>query len=113
MLRTEPPPHPAVPGADDAVPEPENPEERANAAGTRPTKLEAAREDRPDDLTLVKGIDPISARRLNDLGIWHVDQIAAWTPEQIAWIDAYFGVPGRIGRENWVGQAADLAAKQG
>ena len=111
ILRTEPPPHPAVSGADDAVPEQQNPEQRADAAGTRPAGLEAARDDRPDDLTRIKGIGPINSRRLNDLGIWHFDQIAAWAPKETAWVGAYLAFPGRIDRQNWVAQAAELADK--
>lgn len=111
-LRTDPPAQPVASGADDAVPEDQSPEERANAAGTRPEGRSAARDDRPDDLTRVKGIGPINSRRLNDLGIWHFDQIAAWKPEEIAWVGAYLAFPGRIDREDWVGQAAGLAAKK-
>lgn len=112
-LRTEPPQQPVASGADDAVPEEQDPEKRADAAGTRPAGLSAARDDRPDDLTLIKGIGPIDNRRLNDLGIWHFDQVAGWTTEEIAWIGAYFAFPGRIDRENWVGQAGALAEKKG
>ena len=111
-LRTEPPPHPAVSGADDAVAEPEDPEARADAAGTRPKGLAAARDDRPDDLTRIKGIGQVNNRRLNDLGIYHFDQIAAWTPQEVAWVGAYLAFPGRIDREHWVSQAAELAAKK-
>ncbi|GLS44004.1 NADH-quinone oxidoreductase subunit NuoE [Methylobacterium brachythecii] len=112
-LRTEPPQQPLASGADDAVHEEQSPEERADAAGTRPTGIDAARDDRPDDLTKIKGIGPVNNRRLNDLGIWHFDQIAAWSPAEIAWVGAYLAFPGRIDRENWVGQAAVLAGKKG
>lgn len=112
LLRTEPPQHPATVGAGDDVPEGENPEARADAAGTRPQGLDAPREDRPDDLTKIKGIGPINQRRLNDLGIWHYDQIAAWSPKEVAWVSAYLAFPGRIDRENWVGQSADLAGSK-
>ena len=113
VLRTEPPQHPATVGAGDDVPEGENPEARADAAGTRPKGLEAPRDDRPDDLTKIKGIGPVNQRRLNDLGVWHYDQVAAWSPTEVAWVSAYLAFPGRIDRENWVGQAADLAGSRG
>ncbi|MCE4224196.1 NADH-quinone oxidoreductase subunit NuoE [Methylobacterium sp. C25] len=112
-LRTEPPQQPVASGADDAVHEEQSPEERANAAGTRPTGIEAARDNRPDDLTKIKGIGPVNNRRLNDLGVWHFDQIAAWSAPEIAWVGAYLAFPGRIDREDWVGQAAVLAGKKG
>ncbi|MCP1547082.1 MULTISPECIES: NADH-quinone oxidoreductase subunit NuoE [Methylorubrum] len=113
ILRTEPPQHPATVGAGDDVPEGENPEARADAAGTRPKGLDAPRDDRPDDLTKIKGVGPINQRRLNDLGIWHYDQVAAWSPPEVAWVSAYLAFPGRIDRENWVGQASDLAGSRG
>jgi NADH-quinone oxidoreductase subunit E len=112
-LRTEPPHHPATVGAGDDVPEGENPEARADAAGTRPKGLDAPRDDRPDDLTRIKGIGPINQRRLNDVGVWHYDQVAAWSPQEVAWVGAYLAFPGRIDRENWVGQASDLASSKG
>ncbi|MFY9290399.1 MAG: NADH-quinone oxidoreductase subunit NuoE, partial [Methylorubrum rhodinum] len=95
------------------VPEAENPEARADAAGERPKGLPAAREYRPDDLTKIRGIGPVNQTRLNALGIWHYDQIAAWTPREVAWVGAYLAFPGRIDRENWVSQAADLAGTKG
>ena len=45
----------------------------------------------------------------NDLGIFHYDQVAAWTPEQVGWIDGYLKFKGRIDRDNWVRQAKALA----
>ncbi|GEP08472.1 NADH-quinone oxidoreductase subunit NuoE [Methylobacterium gnaphalii] len=112
-LRTEPPQQPVASGADDEVHQEQSPEERANAAGTRPAGIAAARDDRPDDLTKIRGIGPVNSRRLNDLGVWHYDQIAAWTPAEIAWVGAYLAFPGRIDREDWVGQAGTLAEKKG
>ena len=48
---------------------------------------------------------------LHELGIYHFDQIAGWGPAEIAWIDANLeGFTGRVVREDWVGQAAILAA---
>ena len=48
---------------------------------------------------------------LHSLGIYHFDQIAAWGPEEIAWIDSNLeGFNGRVVRDDWVGQAKILAA---
>jgi len=46
---------------------------------------------------------------LNDMGFWHFDQIAAWGPAEIAWVDARLSFKGRIERDDWVGQAGELA----
>lgn len=77
--------------------------------GARPVGREAPRDGRPDDLRRIKGIGRQNADRLNALGIWHFYQIAAWTPEEAAWVGSYLAFPGRIEREDWVGQAKLLA----
>jgi len=99
-----------VAGALAALPQDATPEQKANAVGTRPPGLDAARAGRPDDLTRIRGIDPNTSLRLNGLGIHHFDQIAAWTRDEITWVGTYLAVPGRIDREDWVGQAKALSA---
>lgn len=78
--------------------------------GRRPAGLVAARARKPDDLKLIKGIGRQNESRLNALGIWHFDQIAAWAPANVEWVGSYLAFPGRIEREDWVGQAKALAA---
>jgi len=64
-----------------------------------------------DDLTLIKGVGPKLAELCNRLGVWHFDQIAAWSPEEVAWVDHHLeGFKGRIARDDWVAQAKILAA---
>ena len=41
--------------------------------------------------------------------IYHFDQIADWTRDQIRWVGTYLSFPGRIDREQWVTQAGNLA----
>jgi predicted flap endonuclease-1-like 5' DNA nuclease len=77
-------------------------------ARERPLAMERPVDGKPDDLTLIGGIGPKIQDVLNSLGIWHFDQIAEWTPENIAWIDEYLSFAGRITREGWVEQAAVL-----
>jgi predicted flap endonuclease-1-like 5' DNA nuclease len=81
----------------------------AMARGTKPQGLAVAREGRPDDLKLVKGIGPQNEARLHALGIWHFDQIASWTEKEALWIGGYLAFPGRIEREEWIDQAKVLA----
>ncbi|RWO09836.1 MAG: NADH-ubiquinone dehydrogenase [Mesorhizobium sp.] len=69
------------------------------------------RPENPADLKAISGIGPKLEQVLNGLGIWTYGQIATWTPEEIAWVDDYLSFKGRIGRDNWLGQAAALAAK--
>ena len=86
------------------------PQERADAVGRRPAALGAPRRGEPDDLKRIRGVGQANEARLHDLGIFHFDQIAAWTPTEIRWVGAYLAFSGRIDRENWVGQARKLAA---
>ena len=84
-------------------------EQKADAVGQRPQGLEQPRGNQADDLQRIKGIGPVNARNLQALGIYHFDQIAAWTREQIRWVGTYLSFPGRIDREQWVAQADNLA----
>jgi NADH-quinone oxidoreductase subunit E len=63
-----------------------------------------------DDLKAISGIGPKLAKVLNRSGISTYAQLAALTDEEIADLDVRLGLSGRIGRDDWVGQAAALAA---
>ena len=75
--------------------------------------LAAPRGGKADRLILIKGIGPANEKKLNDHGIFHFDQIAAWTEADIVAAEAYLAFDGRIAREDWVGQAKRLAAGRG
>ncbi|MEM8788306.1 MAG: NADH-quinone oxidoreductase subunit NuoE [Pseudomonadota bacterium] len=78
--------------------------------GTRPARLEAPRDGRADDLKRIKGVGPKLETLLHRLGFYHFDQIAAWSAEEVAWVDDNLeGFKGRVSRDNWVAQARDLA----
>ncbi|KPP85623.1 MAG: hypothetical protein HLUCCO07_00860 [Rhodobacteraceae bacterium HLUCCO07] len=79
--------------------------------GTRPAVLGAARDGKPDDLKQIKGIGPKLEKLLNEMGFYHLDQIAGWTEDEVAWVDENLeGFKGRVSRDNWVEQAKTLAA---
>lgn len=82
--------------------------DRTEEASPIPLQLSGPRETGASDLKLIKGIGAKMESLLNTLGIYHFDQIAAWTPEQVAWIESKIDFRGRVTRENWVGQAATL-----
>jgi NADH-quinone oxidoreductase subunit E len=99
----------AAPAA--APPDPAAAAEAAAETARRPAALAAARGGVADDLTLIRGIGPKLAALCHRLGFFHFDQIAAWTPEEVAWVDANLeGFRGRVTRDDWVGQARALAA---
>lgn len=78
--------------------------------GRRPPGLPAAQAAGPDDLKLISGIGAQNEARLRALGVWHFSQIAEWDDDNVAWVGSYLAFPGRIEREDWVGQARRLAA---
>ena len=75
----------------------------------KPAVLAAPRNGEKDNLTRIKGIGIKIEQALNEIGIFHFDQIAAWDAENISWADRTLGFPGRAEREQWVAQAKALA----
>lgn len=62
-----------------------------------------------DDLKLIHGIGPFIEEKLNRIGIYHFRQISAFdqaTVEKVTNAIEFF--PGRIERDNWMSQAAQL-----
>lgn len=77
----------------------------------KPKMLAAARETGADDLKKIKGVGPKLEKLLNSMGIFHFDQIAAWSAAELAWIDENLeGFKGRASRDAWIGQAKTLAS---
>ncbi len=66
--------------------------------------------DSPDDLTRIKGIDPVLAQDLRRLGVENFKTISHWTRSDIGRIGRELNLESRIQRENWIEQAAMLAA---
>jgi predicted flap endonuclease-1-like 5' DNA nuclease len=97
------PPAPVTQAAVEQAPPP------SDAPRRKPPVLAAARDGAPDDLTLIEGISALQQSTLYSIGVFHFDQIAAWTPEHVAWVDNYLRLRGRIDYEEWVDQAATLA----
>ena len=82
----------------------------ASFEGSKPSTLAAPRGGKADDLKRIKGIGKQNEGRLHGLGIWHFDQIAAWTADEVKWVGGYLAFAGRIEREGWVDQAKVLAS---
>ena len=77
-----------------------------------PERLDAPRAGQAaDDLKRIAGVGPKLEGLLNEMGFYHFDQIAAWTPAEVAWVDARLKFKGRIERDSWIAQAAALAAE--
>lgn len=79
--------------------------------GSRPEALSGPRGGKADDLKQIKGIGPALEKLCNSLGFYHFDQIAGWSADEVAWVDANLkGFKGRVSRDTWVEQAKVLAA---
>ena len=79
--------------------------------GTKPATLSEARDGGPDNLKEIKGVGPKLEILLNSMGFFHFDQIANWTADEEAWVNANLeGFKGRVSRDNWVEQAKILAS---
>jgi NADH-quinone oxidoreductase subunit E len=76
-----------------------------------PGSLDAPEGGIADDLKRISGVGPKLEQTLNGLGIYHFAQVAAWGPDDIARVDEKLTFKGRIERDDWVSQAAALAAE--
>lgn len=79
--------------------------------GAKPELLTAAREGGADNLKEIKGVGPKMEAMLNEMGVYHFDQVASWSADEVAWVDANLkGFNGRVSRDGWVDQAKILAS---
>ncbi|MDH5331279.1 MAG: hypothetical protein OEW27_15160 [Aquincola sp.] len=68
----------------------------------------------PDDLRRIKGVGPALERLLHDAGVYYYWQIAAWTADDVAFVESRMtSFRGRIGRDAWIAQATRLASGPG
>jgi large subunit ribosomal protein L21 len=82
--------------------------EEAPKAAKPAAKKKAAKGD-GDDLSKISGVGPVIVGKLNDAGITTFAQIAAWTDADVEAIEEKLSFKGRVGREDWIAQAKDLA----
>ncbi len=62
-----------------------------------------------DDLTKLVGVGPKLAAALAEQGVTSFAQIAAWTAEDVAKVDAALSLKGRVARDAWIAQARRFA----
>ena len=93
--------------------------EGGGAPAAKPVVREGSRnlltqpaDDKPDDLTRLRGVDKVLERTLHRVGVFYFWQIAEWSPEDVEYVDSHLPrFKGRIAREGWVEQAHELAAE--
>ena len=107
-----PKPEPAPTPAPTAAPAPaaEKPAATGGEDG-KPAMLDGPRGGQADDLKSIKGVGPALEKNLNEMGVYHFDQVANWTAAEVAWVDDnLLRFKGRASRDNWIDQAKTLAA---
>jgi small subunit ribosomal protein S2 len=63
-----------------------------------------------DDLKKLSGVSPTIEKKLNDLGIFHFQQIAGLSPTAAHNVGEEVGLPGRV--EGWIAKAKELTAEE-
>ena len=63
-----------------------------------------------DDLKKLPGVSPTIEKKLNDLGIFHYQQIAEFSPQAAHNVGEEVGLPGRV--ESWIAKAKQLTAEE-
>lgn len=104
-------PMPGLPDADlvDEEPNPKfNPEKRILQ-----DKISDQDEGPKDDLTKIEGIGPFLQQQLHNIGVNTYEEISSWDTGRIREVTREIGYfEGRIEKDRWVEQAAQLAAQQ-
>lgn len=89
------------------APRPEQPDD--SVAPVKPQNLFASTPGDVDDLQQIRGIGAAFEHRLNALGVYQYRQIAGFSDAEIVWLENELKTfRGRIGRDDWIGQAVAL-----
>mgnify|MGYP006109263417 CR=1 FL=1 len=82
----------------------------AAKVAAKPAVLAKARAGGADNLKMIKGVGPVLEKALHTTGVFHFDQVGAWTKDDAEWFDDNVkGANGRVIRDGWVKQAKILA----
>lgn len=82
--------------------------EKADAPA-KAEKKPAKKSAEGDKLTDISGVGPVIVEKLHGEGITTFAQIAAWTDADVEAIEEKLSFKGRVGREEWIKQAKELA----
>ncbi|MDB4073445.1 50S ribosomal protein L21 [Ascidiaceihabitans sp.] len=82
---------------------------KAPAKKAAPKKAAAKATDGADDLSNISGVGPVIVKKLHAEGITTFAQVAAWTDADVEAIEEKLSFKGRVGREDWIAQAKELA----
>ena len=74
----------------------------------KPLILTSPKPSGKDELIKIKGINNKIESDLNNLGIYHFEQISKWSNKNCEWIEEFLLLPGIARGHNWVEQAKVL-----
>ena len=81
----------------------------------KPRGLPRPRNGKRDNLQAIRGLGQLDETALNNLGVFHFDQVAEWDQRSILWLENHAFARGRIAREEWqaharalIGDASDI-----
>jgi predicted flap endonuclease-1-like 5' DNA nuclease len=83
----------------------------ASQRASKPKGLARPRNGTRDNLLRINGLGTLDESTLNNLGVYHFDQIAGWDEAQVLWMENHVFARGRITREEWQRQARDILAE--
>lgn len=98
----------AIGKALEALDEIDKQEDTETLLSEKPELLTSPRNGEKDNLTEIKGIGPKVENKLNEAGIYHFDQIANWTQENIQWLEENTVFAHRAKKDLWIPQAKAL-----
>ena len=87
----------------------EKPAEEKKAEPKKAAPKKAAASKDGDDLTQISGVGPVIVKKLHGEGVTTFAQIAAWSDADVEAIEEKLSFKGRVGREDWIAQAKELA----
>jgi small subunit ribosomal protein S2 len=90
--------------------EPQAGPRRGKPRAPTPARMFTPPGGKADDLKRITGVGPTLERKLNALGITRFDQIASLSDEEAARVDEALSLKGRLARDDWMGQARQLAS---
>ena len=76
----------------------------------KPLILTSPKPSGKDPLIKIKGINSKIECDLNNLGIYHFEQISKWSNKNTEWIEEFLLLPGIAKNNQWVDQAKILAS---
>jgi len=94
---------------DDKIAKAQSQKNVAQSQSASPVKMFSNSSGEHDELQNIHGIGPVIEQSLNDIGITNYQQIASLTRVEIEEIADILNIfPGRIERDNWIGNARKL-----